>query len=614
MADGDIAMSSPAEVRRARSRGDPRRLAIVAGVALALIVLGPYVLPIYMVNSLIRAFLYAAVALTVDILWGYTGILTFGQSAFFGIGAYAAGLIFTHVGFGAGYAVVALLAGIVVAMLVAAIVGWLAFYHGASPLYGSVVTLVLPIVVSQILYSGGNFTGSSSGLSGFDSFDLSLEAWFRIAGAYLVVLTAAAWLFVRSDAGKILVAIRENEQRCEYVGINVSRVKILLLVACAAIAAIAGYAFAGVQMVVAPEYAGFVFGTELLIWVALGGRGTLIGPVIGTLVLDVSTSYLSGNLPFVWKLIIGVAFVLVIVAMPQGLMPLISGTVRRLRGRAARSSENEIGVALETAEPQPFSGLAGAGSHALVLRDVRKQFGSLKVLEGIDFTASRNELLSLVGPNGAGKTTLMRCIADGGERSGGTVVINDHDIERLPPYACVVFGVGRKFQTANVFETLTVAQALRVARTRLVRPSLWSRADTLPLPEATLQVIRATGLDRQLAVPARHLAHGMKQALELAMVLALEPSVLLLDEPTAGLTKPERTLIGRILVDLARDHELCILLVEHDLDFVREISSRVVVLHQGRIVLDGTVAEVVESELVRTIYSGGGHAGQGSGG
>ena len=268
---------------------------------------------------------------------------------------------------------------------------------------------------------------------------------------------------------------------------------------------------------------------------------------------------------------------------------------------------------LEPAVEQPYAGLAGAGSRALAVRDVRKQFGSLKVLEGIDFEARRGELLSLVGPNGAGKTTLMRCIADGDERSGGTVLLNDHDILKLPPYACVAFGVGRKFQTANVFETLTVAEALRIARTRLAPPSLWKREETLALPHASMQVIRATGLDEQLGVEARHLSHGMKQALELAMVLALEPSVLLLDEPTAGLTKPERTLIGGILVDLARKHRLCILLVEHDLDFVREISSRVIVLHQGHIVLDGTVAEVVESELVRTIYSGGGHAVEGAG-
>ena len=200
MADAQAAAPVPGAAAGVLGRTRLRSLLIVCGIALLVIAVGPYVLPTYMVNGLIRAFLYAAVALTVDILWGYTGILTFGQSAFFGIGAYAAGLIFTHAGFGVGYAALALVAGIGVAVIVAAEVGWLAFYHGASPLYGSVITLVLPIVVSQILYSGGNFTGSSSGLSGFESFDVSIEAWFWIAGCFLVALTALAWLFVRSDA------------------------------------------------------------------------------------------------------------------------------------------------------------------------------------------------------------------------------------------------------------------------------------------------------------------------------------------------------------------------------------------------------------------------------
>src|SRR5262249_29263022 len=167
-------------------------------------------------------------------------------------------------------------------------------------------------------------------------------------------------------------------------------------------------------------------------------------------------------------------------------------------------------------------------------------------------------------------------IADGHERSAGTIGIAGNDIGRHSPESCVGFGIGRKFQTANVFETLTVAESLRIARTRLARPSPWRRDPVLELPEAALQVIAATGLDGQLATAVKHLSHGMKQALELAMVLALEPRMLLLDEPTAGLTKPERALIGGILVRLAREHGLSILLVEHDLDFVREISSRIV--------------------------------------
>jgi branched-chain amino acid transport system permease protein len=158
---------------------------------------------------------------------------------------------------------------------------------------------------------------------------------------------------------------------------------------------------------------------------------------------------------------------------------------------------------------------------------------------------------------------------------------------------------------ANTFEALTVVESLRIARTRLHRPSFADRAEFLELPDAAAKVIVATGLDKELDTETRHLSHGQKQALELAMVLALEPSVLLLDEPTAGLTSLERNVIGQILTELATVHRLCVVLVEHDLDFVRQISSRVIVLHQGKIVLDGTVEQVVESELVRTIYSGG---------
>jgi branched-chain amino acid transport system permease protein len=578
-----------------------RRPLLGCAVALAMVAAGPYVLPDFMINSLIRAFLYAVVALTVDLLWGYAGILTFGQSAYFGIGAYAMGLTFSHLGFSTVLGAIALLAGLVAAVAVAALVGWLSFHHGASPLYASVVSLVLPIVMAQLIYSGGTFTGSSSGLSGFESFDVSVPAWFWIAGAFLSLLTTAAWLFARGDAGRVLVAMRENEPRCEFLGIDVARTKILLLVVSAAIAALAGYVYAGYTLVIAPDLAGFAFGTELVIWVALGGRGTIIGPVIGTLLIDVSTAYLSGNLPFVWKLLLGVAFVTVIVALPQGLTPPILSIMRRLAGRAGTPPPSP--VALTAAARLVVAD--GPAALAIEAHDVRKRFGSLGVLDGIDFTAARGELLSLVGPNGAGKTTLMRCIADGTERSGGTISVNGHDIGHRPPYQCVAFGVGRKFQTANAFDSLTVAESMRIACTRLERPSLWRRSPTLELPEAALQVLRATGLDAQVGCEVRHLSHGMKQALELAMVLALQPTVLLLDEPTAGLTKSERSQVGEILSHLTRAHDLCVLLVEHDLDFVREISSRVIVLHQGRIVLDGSVTEVVESELVRMIYAGG---------
>jgi branched-chain amino acid transport system permease protein len=407
---------------------------------------------------------------------------------------------------------------------------------------------------------------------------------------------------VHSDAGKLLVALRDNEPRCAYVGLNVTRLRIFLLAGTAAVAGLAGWLYACSSGVVAPELSGFVFGTEIIIWVALGGRGTLLGPVIGAVAIDLASAYLSGDLPFLWKLLLGFAFIVVIVLLPRGLVPAIAEPVVRIWRRLRRSARAAV-PALATAPSTPRAG----DGLAVELRGVGKRFGTLTVLDDLSFAAGAGELVSIVGPNGAGKTTLMRCLSDGTERSAGTVRLNGNDIDRLPPHRCVAFGLGRKFQTANVFDTLTVAECLLVARARHMRPSWLRRSPTLELPAPALQVVLATGLDALLGTETRLLSHGQKQVLELAMVLALDPSVVLLDEPTAGLTRGERAAVGVILNDLARTHALCLLLVEHDLDFVRTISSRVVVLHQGRLALDGTVEEIVNSELVRAIYSGEPH-------
>jgi ABC-type branched-subunit amino acid transport system ATPase component/ABC-type branched-subunit amino acid transport system permease subunit len=601
-------LATPATHSRRVFSGRLASAGSIAGLCIVAAIAGPYLLDAYTVNILVRSFLYAATALTVDILWGYTGILTFGQAAFFGIGAYAAGIAFTYMDFSPQTAVLALAAGLVVSAVVAGITGWISFFHGASPLYVAIVTLALPIIFVQLLYSGGTFTGSSSGLVGYNTFDLSVEAWFTICGIGLVVLTTAAWFFVNSDFGRVLVAIRENEQRCTYLGINAPRVKILLMMVMAMIASVAGYAYAGYTVVVAPEIGSFVFGTELVMWVALGGRGTLIGPVLGTIAIDVTSAYLSGNLPYVWKLIIGSIFVLVIVALPQGIVPVLKSGLRRLWS-VAIGRDAASGVAVPALVEAPEIRRAGTGSDAaaLTVADLARSYGSLKVLEGVTFKALGSELLGIIGPNGAGKTTLMRCLSDGYERTGGTVAVFGQTIARTPPAGVVGFGIGRSFQTTSLFETLAVAECLRLARYRLDGARMLSHAPTLTLPDSACRVITATGLDRQLAIECRHLSHGMKRALELAMVLALEPTVLLLDEPTAGLTKSERTLIGSILVDLVQREGLCTLIIEHDLDFVREISTRIIVLHQGRVLLDGSVAEVVESDLVRTIYAGGAH-------
>lgn len=580
-------------------QSDPKprgaRLLWLSLVGLALIVVGPWIFDSYLLNILIKTFFFAVVAITVDVLWGYTGYLTFGQSAFFGLGAYAAGLMFTHHGFSISSAFMALGLAAGVCALVGGLVGWLSFYRGASPFFSTVISLVLPIVTTQLVLSGGQWTGSSSGLTGFPTFDFSLEIWYWLAGGFMVIVAGLGWLAIGSDAGRVLAAIRDNESRCAYLGINVPAVKISLLLVTAVVAGVAGFGYGSFSGVVAPELTGFVLGTELIIWVALGGRGTLWGPLIGTLLINVATAYLSGSLPFAWQLILGIAFVVVIVLLPRGLVPLMLRPfgLGQQRHSVPKLSKRQVELPHDETNQPAFS-----------MKGVAKNFGSLQVLQGIDLTANAGDLVGLIGPNGAGKTTLMRCMSDGLERSDGAIRLCGHDILDSPPEVCVRFGLGRKFQNANIFESLTVAECLRMARTMLDRPSLFRRSATLNLPPYAIDVLSATGLDQQLGVVAQDLSHGQQQALELAMVLALEPRIVLLDEPTAGLTKTERTQIGEVLSSLAHHYKLCCLLVEHDLDFVREVANRIVVMHQGKIAMQGSFKEVVESDLVKTIYAG----------
>ena len=578
----------------------------------AALLASPLVLGDYAQQILAQAFFFAVAAVSVDLLWGYTGILTFGQSAFFGIGVYTVALALAYYVEGTLATAGAIVIAVAAAALIGAAVGWLSFWDGASPIYVAIVTLALPVVFTQIILSGGAYTGSSSGLP-IPVPAFSLTVWYWIAGGLLLVVALGAYVLVSSDAGLVLVAIRENEERCRYLGLRTARVKIRLMAVCGAVAALAGTGYVLFGSVAAHSYGDFVFGTELVVWTALGGRGTLVGPIVGTVGVNYVSALLGGNLPFVWLLFVGFAFVLIVVYLPQGLVPAIGaallGSTRALSAMlpSRRPAALAADVRVVASPGSRGDGARGGddGAAVLELKDVRKQFGSLRVLDGVSLTARRGEVVGIVGPNGAGKTTLLRCIADGREPSAGEVVINGGRSGGLPPQACVALGVSRKFQTPNVFEALSVVDCLRVARASRRRTSPWRRAPTLELPEAALHAVEVTGLLSLLDAPAGHLSHGAKQALELAMVLALEPTVLLLDEPTAGLTRDERTAVGSVLKSLAESHRLCILLIEHDLDFVREISTRLVVLHMGKILADGPLADVADSELIRTIYVGG---------
>jgi len=567
----------------------------------------------YWAGLLTQGYTFALLALTADVLWGLTGILTFGSSAMFGIGAYAIGAFFVHGHFGAWTIPLAIPTAVAIAAAVSAAIGWFVFYIRGriGQFYVTLVTLGLSVVFAQIAVYGGTLTGGSNGLSGFTVGGFEPRDWYWISATVLVVALAAAYMVSRSDFGVVLKAIKDHETRCRYLGLNTSLVKTLAFVACNAIAAIAGCLYALQTTVVAPSLVDFLLATNVLIWVTLGGKGTLFGPVLVAIAINVGSPTLNAMFPLYWQGILGLVFVVAVVALPQGVLPALLAVAARLWkpfGAFLRlRTTYDTALVQEgprTASPAACAPQAAGAPSILEVQDVAKRYGAFAAIKSVSFGVRPGELVSIVGPNGAGKTSLIRCITDGLERSQGDVRVDGASIGAAPPERIVRLGVGRKFQGGSVFPGLSVGACILLASWKGRLPPLWRRTRAARVGSEAALVIRSLHLEGIWNELAGDVSHGQRQALELAMVLAMEPRLLLLDEPTAGLTKAERREVGAVLTQLVRNYDLAVVLIEHDFEFVKEISTRMLVLHDGRILADGSVLDVSSSELVRDVYLG----------
>lgn len=229
------------------------------------------------------------------------------------------------------------------------------------------------------------------------------------------------------------------------------------------------------------------------------------------------------------------------------------------------------------------------------------EFGGLRALDGLDLGVEAGELRFLIGPNGAGKTTLLDVLTGLTRASAGTARLLGQDVTRLAEHRIVGLGVGRTFQTPTVFDALTVAENLDLAAVgRRPRRVLLRRPRGIPAGVEAL--LDHTGMASLAERPAAVLSHGQRQWLEIGMLLSQDPAVLLLDEPVAGMTRDERHATGELLDDIAADRTVVV--VEHDMEFLRRWARRVTVLHEGRVLAEGSVTEVQEHPRVREVYLG----------
>jgi urea transport system permease protein len=322
-----------------------RRLLIVLLVAGAAAFL-PAFLSAYSLGLATRFLVFSILAISLDLLWGYGGVVSFGHAMFFGLGAYAVAITLTYVG-GVGGTVLALALGMAVPALLGLFLGMFLFYSKVSGVYFGIVTLALTVVFETIAIVGRDVTGGLDGLYGFEIPTLwlpgigDIELWgirnpFYVALLGLVVAFLVARWVTDSSFGVAIRAIRDDEGRVEMLGYDIAFVKTVLLVIACLMAGFAGSLYTTVGFV-SPSLMAVFFSTQVLVWVGIGGRATLVGPILGTILVGVIETVLSGKYQDIWPLFVGVMFVAVVLFWPRGLYPLILQAVDRIRVRRPRS-------------------------------------------------------------------------------------------------------------------------------------------------------------------------------------------------------------------------------------------------------------------------------------
>lgn len=602
-------------------------LFVVIGLCLA-----PFVLPYlgFTPSTINRILIWGLLGIGFDLLFGYTGLLSFGQAAFFGTGGMFAAYMLTETPM--ENTILALFLGAAAAGVVGYLVGLIALRR--TGIYFAMITVAIAEVFFFVEFNPlSEYTGGENGLPGVPTPNLSLGfTTIEFDSNWTMYIFFAFWYFVglaialrivRSPFGLLLRAIRDNPLRAEALGHNIHGYKLSVFVIAAVYTGFAGGLLGMFQGFMPPDAFMFATSGEIVMQTAIGGAGTLFGPLLGAGAWLFMSDFFQTtlNLGASWKLVLGIVFVLLVCFLRRGLVGAFVDLYHLAAGEKRKHEPVDETAAGTGAEVENMAAIANRSAEMLARKPssenvgailkatgLTKSYGGVVANSDIDFSVDYGEMRGIIGPNGAGKSTFFKMLTCEVSPTSGKIVFEGRDITGLSVTDVCQFGLTKSYQINQLFERLTVRENLSIAALGLLRGKfkldLYRSLSGVPGLDHQVEGAAAlVNLTRRLDTPVSELAYGEKRRLEIGLALATSPSLLLLDEPLAGMSPQERVTTVALLKSIAIGRTMII--IDHDMDALFELVGKVTVLQEGRVLVEGTPEEIKNNPKVQEAYLGG---------